>query len=319
MLPALHRHLAPQSCKANRPAVSSWAEVAALDNLLCDFHRSVPVYAAYPFLAWQAPGNSTIDSKLQAAWSADGKQLWCPEVAAELDRRIAEKFGTNQPPIQTEAAALAKSAGAKVKVSGATIGESPKPLFRGVPRFIRTDLQLQELPKFCINLARRPDRKIRAWSQFRKQGLEVSRIAAPDAAGITEQRSWECVGYRACASGHRLAWRAARKLGAPAAVVFEDDVVLCRDFSERLQNLHLPDDWGVFFFGCCFEPPGPELLPNGLLRVRCGTFDNHAYAIRKELWSELAPVFQKLNCRGRKAKLPVGAVNRVSESSYVSR
>ncbi len=323
----LHRHLAPQSRRKNRPPVSGWAEAAALDNLLCDFHLKYPVYAAYPFLAWQMPGNSSIDDRQQMAWSREGRQLWCPEIVAELDRRVGSKAASNPaqgltgvlargvqrqnaappPPLRdgpagqtggrSHRAAQIRRAGA----GGSLFPADPIPLTRG--------RKLADLPLYCINLNRRPDRKIRAWGQFRRHGLAVQRIAGPDAFAVHETRGWECTGYRACAAGHRMAWRRARKAGAAAAIVMEDDVVLCPDFGDRFRQLELPDDWGVFFFGCCFEPPGPEMLPNGLLKVRGGTFDNHAYAIRAELWPELSAVFRKLSARKGEWSLPVTAVN----------
>jgi len=109
-----------------------------------------------------------------------------------------------------------------------------------------------DFPIYCLNLARRPDRRIQAWQQFRREGMDVQRITAPDALPVTEARGWRNKGARACAAAHRLAWRAARKAGAEGVIVFEDDVVLCRGFRERLAALVLPEDWEVLYFGCVF-------------------------------------------------------------------
>ncbi len=147
-------------------------------------------------------------------------------------------------------------------------------------------MKLTELPMFCLNLDRRPDRKLRAWGQFRRQRMKVDRLTACDAVGIQDPRGWQHRGARACAASHLLAWRAARRSGAEGVIVFEDDVILCPDFVERLSRLDVPDDWDVVYFGCLFGFPRPELMGGELLRVNGPTWDNHAYAIRSTLWRE---------------------------------
>ena len=46
------------------------------------------------------------------------------------------------------------------------------------------------VPKVCLNLARRPDRRIQAWEQFRREGLSVDRLVAPDAMNVRDCRGW---------------------------------------------------------------------------------------------------------------------------------
>jgi GR25 family glycosyltransferase involved in LPS biosynthesis len=141
-------------------------------------------------------------------------------------------------------------------------------------------LSFHELPKYCLNLARRPDRRLRASSQFRRAGLPVEMIPAPDAICTTQTRGWKSTGLRACTLAHRLGWRAAWKTGASAAMIFEDDVVLCPDFKQRLSNLKLPDDWQICYFGCVFHQ-APTLLGNGSVKINGTTWDAHGYMIRK--------------------------------------
>jgi hypothetical protein len=96
---------------------------------------------------------------------------------------------------------------------------------------------------FCLNLTRRPDRRILAWTQFRRSGLHVERVDAPDAVTITEERGWRNKGNRGCALGHRMAWRMGRKLGLAGVTVFEDDVVLRPGFAEAVANLEPCGRW----------------------------------------------------------------------------
>lgn len=72
-------------------------------------------------------------------------------------------------------------------------------------------MKFTELRMVCLNLDRRPDRKLQAWRQFRREGLGVKRIAAMDAVGIQDARGWRNVGARACALSQRVAWRWARR------------------------------------------------------------------------------------------------------------
>jgi hypothetical protein len=79
--------------------------------------------------------------------------------------------------------------------------------------------------QFLINLDRRPDRKLSATAVFKRCGLQVGRLSAPDAHFITEERGWRNKGARACALGHKMAWRAGKKALAEQVMVFEDEVV----------------------------------------------------------------------------------------------
>ncbi len=159
-------------------------------------------------------------------------------------------------------------------------------------------MKFENLRAFCLNLARRPDRRLQAWRQFRREGLEVERVVAADALGIDEGRGWRNKGARACAAGHRLAWRQGRRAGAGLVVVFEDDVVLCRGFRERLAGLVLPEDWQIVYFGCVFRSR-PEVAAPGLLRVTGPTWDRHGYLLRSTVWPLLSRALANVSHRGR--------------------
>jgi Glycosyltransferase family 25 (LPS biosynthesis protein) len=160
-------------------------------------------------------------------------------------------------------------------------------------------MKIADLPAWCLNLDRRPDRRLRAWDQFRRHRMKVTRVAGMDAAAVEEARGYGHKGHRACALGHRLAWRQARLAGSEAVIVFEDDVVLAPDFRARLEALDLPEDWEVFYFGCVFGQPGPEVLAGGLLKVTGPTWDMHAYAIRASLWPQVSRALGAMSRRRR--------------------
>ena len=134
----------------------------------------------------------------------------------------------------------------------------------------------------CLNLDRRPDRRLRAWEQFTREGLNVERLSAPDAAEMScvTSRRYEKTGPRACAVGHRMAWREARRRGASAALVFEDDVILAEGFYRKLDLwlTSVPQDSRLLYLGGVFRDP-PTMIAPGLLRVTGRTWDMHAYAV----------------------------------------
>ena len=160
---------------------------------------------------------------------------------------------------------------------------------------------------YCLNLQHRQDRKLRAWGQFRRESLEVERISAVDASSVQAASGYRNVGARACGVSHQLAWRAARHGGAEAVIVFEDDVVLCHGFRERLEALELPEDWQVVYFGCVFRSR-PEFVRPGLLKVTGPTWDMHGYLVRRGLWEEvgreLVAVSARTRVEGRKHSEP---------------
>lgn len=136
------------------------------------------------------------------------------------------------------------------------------------------------VPNFCLNLHRRPDRRIKANFVLKRAGLIAQFVPSPDALTTSYAKGWKSIGLRACTLAHRCAWRAAWKTGAETVIVFEDDVVLCEGFKARLEALQLPEDWQICYFGCVFHTM-PEVLGEGVVRLTGTSWDAHGYMIRK--------------------------------------
>ncbi|QJE96937.1 beta-1,6-N-acetylglucosaminyltransferase [Luteolibacter luteus] len=70
-----------------------------------------------------------------------------------------------------------------------------------------------------------------------------------------------------------------------AILIFEDDVVFHPQLLERLEEITLPEDWGIFYLGCSHQrsplPVGP-----GLVRAEYA-LDTHAFAVK-------APYYRKI-------------------------
>jgi hypothetical protein len=116
--------------------------------------------------------------------------------------------------------------------------------------------------------------------------LQVERLAAVDALNVTDRVWHNHVGNPACTASHRLAWREAKRRGAEAVLVFEDDVILGPNFRERIAALEVQDDWDIVQFGCTFVV-APEYLGGGVVKMKGQSWDWHAMLIHSRVWPRL--------------------------------
>jgi GR25 family glycosyltransferase involved in LPS biosynthesis len=132
----------------------------------------------------------------------------------------------------------------------------------------------------CVNLAHRDDRRRKAWKTFADAGLDVDRQPGVPKGRVRDPRGYYQPQRYACSLAKRLAIRRAKLAGAPAVLLFEDDIVLAPDLHERLAEIDLPADWGIFFLGCRhIQRPVP--VHQGLVRVTSAV-DHHAMVIRAD-------------------------------------
>lgn len=148
-------------------------------------------------------------------------------------------------------------------------------------------MKLQEVIPYmvCINLAHREDRRREAWQRFADADLVVDRQPGVLKRTVTDPRGFHSAARYACSLAKRLAIRRAKLAGAPAVLLFEDDVVLAPDLHEQLAKIELPDDWGIFFLGCK-HLRRPTVVAPGLVRVAKAS-DHHAIAIRREYFDAM--------------------------------
>ena len=152
--------------------------------------------------------------------------------------------------------------------------------------------------RFWINLGRREDRRNETEARLEEAGVAAERFAAVDgkrtsnierptsnAEGkvlpnkvVAQVRGYESVGRYALALTQRLAIREARRRGAPAVLLMEDDVVFHQNFQALIAAVELPEDWGIFYLGCAHSQR-PEWAGARVVRVRHAV-DTHAVAIR---------------------------------------
>ncbi len=147
--------------------------------------------------------------------------------------------------------------------------------------------------KFYINLSRRQDRRFRMEGLLEELGWSAERTIAADERHVRRAHAYGAAGKYACALSHRMALRKARLAKADAVLILEDDVEFAPDALERLKEIELPEDWGLFYFGCQ-HTERPERMAANLVRVR-GAYDTHAYAVRARWLPEVLKVLNGRN------------------------
>jgi hypothetical protein len=154
----------------------------------------------------------------------------------------------------------------------------------------------QEFPvRFWINLGRREDRRIRMEAVLADAGVTAERLPAVDARRCKVKqgmvRGYESAGRYALALTQRLAIREAKRRGVPAVLLFEDDVVLHPNFRALAEMVELPEDWGIFYFGCAHHAK-PEWA--GMRVVRCKyAVDTHAVAVKAEYYDRVMQMLDR--------------------------
>jgi GR25 family glycosyltransferase involved in LPS biosynthesis len=147
--------------------------------------------------------------------------------------------------------------------------------------------------KFVINLGRREDRRSTSACEFRRHGLKVERFPAYDARWVRNARGCKSKGAYALGLAVReIMWRA-KKLAVPGVLIFEDDVVLHPEFSERITGLEKPGYWGVLYFGTRHRQR-PEVVMPGWVKPRA-TWGAHAIGVHRDFFELFART-----CSGRR-------------------
>lgn len=141
---------------------------------------------------------------------------------------------------------------------------------------------------YCLNLAKRQDRRVRCEEIFETNKLGVWRFPAVDAARIKRLRGFGSAGRYAHSLSTRLIIRRAMQLNASAVFIFEDDVILAEGWRDRLAEIKLPADWGMFYLGCQHQVR-PDVVAPGLVRVH-GALDTHAWGIRASHYRKVISV-----------------------------
>jgi GR25 family glycosyltransferase involved in LPS biosynthesis len=128
---------------------------------------------------------------------------------------------------------------------------------------------------YVINLDRRLDRWESVSKQLKDLNVEFTRVSAVDGKAL------EIPGWQACTMSHRKVLQEAQDIGLNNVLIFEDDVVFTKDFSERLSKAiaELPEDWDIFYLGASFHKTTVQI--SSQLSRADETYCNHAIGINK--------------------------------------
>jgi predicted O-methyltransferase YrrM len=138
---------------------------------------------------------------------------------------------------------------------------------------------------YCINLARRADRRRRAAAQFEAAGLDVTFFEATDGAGVSHPGAVSN-GQAGCCASHLAALRAARERGSRHVLMFEDDIELAPDFQRELaiSLARCPASFDLCYVGAiCVAGWGNYLYPLDDRLARAGSVGGtHAYVVNMD-------------------------------------
>ena len=140
---------------------------------------------------------------------------------------------------------------------------------------------------YCINLARRADRREHAAAQFEAAGLggKVAFFEAIDGAALDHPRAISD-GQAGCCASHLAALRAAREQGHRHVLLFEDDIELVPDFRRELAAslARCPAAYDLCYVGAlCVESWGNYLHPLDDRLARVGRVTGaHAYVVNMD-------------------------------------
>jgi hypothetical protein len=146
---------------------------------------------------------------------------------------------------------------------------------------------------YCINLARRPDRRQKVAAQFEAARLspQVVFFDATDGSRLTHPGAVSD-GQAGCCMSHLAVMHAALEQGHRHILVFEDDVELAPDFTSKFETAlaRCPASYDLCYVGAiCLAAWGNYLYPfdDFLARVGsvCGT---HAYLVNTECYPTIA-------------------------------
>ena len=163
---------------------------------------------------------------------------------------------------------------------------------------------------YCVNLERCTERRLIMEEEFAKANLEVEFVKAFDssARGITKSNLKPGMhpGDYGCLMSHHAVWNDMIEKDYKVALIFEDDVELCDEFTKRISELEFPKFWEIVYLEY-ISPVSESRATRDMDKGRClGTM---AYLITQECARKLVQ-FNTRNWLGvdtQLAQMPIDA------------
>lgn len=122
-------------------------------------------------------------------------------------------------------------------------------------------MDFKSIPKYCISLKRCEARRITVEQEFKKNDIEFTFFDAVDKHDLivpeisVKKKDTEAAGILGCALSHVQLITLARDLGLEAVCIFEDDIIFCDDFNDRIKYIESLKnfDFDILALGGHFE------------------------------------------------------------------
>lgn len=160
------------------------------------------------------------------------------------------------------------------------------------------------LPKmFCLTLKDTPKRREYAEQHFKNHNIDVEMFYGINGKKfglnthipyMDDQPNWIpdngsvhfiSSGHIGCIMSHYILWKVLTYLPYEEIIIFEDDVILCDNFKEKLIEYKsgLPDDWQYVFIGHCCLPSNEYIIKisENIVTTVHPPMCTHAYMIKK--------------------------------------
>ena len=125
-------------------------------------------------------------------------------------------------------------------------------------------MNISDIPKFVINLKRRPDRLERFQKSIHLQ--DIITVFGFDGKNPCSESEFEknifnilpnnlMYGEKGCFITHLRIYQKIVQENIPYAIIFEDDAIFCQDFESKLETLiqNIPNNTDILYFGGRFN------------------------------------------------------------------
>ena len=149
-------------------------------------------------------------------------------------------------------------------------------------------MNFKDFKIYCISLKRREDRRLIIENHLNSLGIEFEFVDAIDSKNIDGQFQIP-KGAIGCNLSHLMIYK--KTLGSSKPIlILEDDVEFSSDVIEKIEDIQIPEDWALFYFGGNHNGQELDMIDSNLHRLK-KTFTTHCFAINPKILGEIIEKF----------------------------
>lgn len=159
-------------------------------------------------------------------------------------------------------------------------------------------MKFDSISKYCINLEKRPERKISVSKEFDRIGIKVEFRKAVDGTKISiplncmKYTEYNVSGIIGCLLSHIELIRYAKESDQQYICVFEDDIELCLDFKKRISLIEeFALDFDMFYLGGHFHGNDIKATDYEYIFKAKGIAGTYAYIMRNTIFDYILDHF----------------------------